>query len=535
MALETIKLVKTHLEEEAVASRTVSSGAGLSAEEKKCDKQDYLRTEHLLKNISGRAISGGYVTAAAQGLRFIIYMISTIILARLLSPGDFGLVAMVGTWVSLLRMFREAGLSTATIQRENITHAQISNLFWINLILGIIATIIGAAMGPAIAWFYRDQRLIAITAVICLSFLFSGAAVQHIAVLNRQMRFMAIALVDVAAMFIGLLVAVGMAWLGYGYWSLVGSQMGMSIAEVLLAWSVSHWRPQLPRLHQGTRSLLGFGASLTISNLVRRVAQGSDSLLLGRFYGAEALGLYSRAAALLMRPLDQFIIPFDVVFVPLLSRLQTQPARYRRVFLQAYNAVAIVSFPIAGLLLGLSYPIVLGLLGSKWKGVAPIFAWLSIAAIHIPLSYAAVWVLTTQGRGKDILITNILFSVTMLIAVFVGLPFGPLGVAIAFGVSGLIIRLPLQYYIVGRLGPVSTRDLWGVFIRHAPLCGIVFGASYLSCFLMASQGPFVQLCACGFVGVAAGSAMVLSTASQRRELMVLVNLLKGRKDVAESK
>ena len=185
-------------------------------------------------------------------------------------------------------MFREAGLSTATVQQNKITHAQVSNLFWINVLLGLVAAVCGAALSPVMAWFYRDPRLVLITVILSSTFLLSGSAVQHLALLNRQMRFKAMACVDIGAMTLGLIIGVGMAVSGYGYWSLVGLQLGTSLGELGLAWTLSGWRPQLPKVKAGTQSMIHFGASLTISTLLRRIAGGMDSILIGRFFGARA-------------------------------------------------------------------------------------------------------------------------------------------------------------------------------------------------------------------------------------------------------
>ncbi len=484
-------------------------------------------TDHLLSNLGGRAISGGLVTAVAQAAKFGLYMISTVILARLLSKEDFGLVAMVGTLTSFLRMFREAGLSTATVQQSKITHAQVSNLFWINVLLGLVAAVCGAALSPVMAWFYRDSRLVLITIILSSTFLLSGSAVQHLALLNRQMRFKAMACVDIGSVTLGLIVGVGMAWAGYGYWSLVGSQLGASLGELGMAWIMSGWRPQFYKVGVGTRSMIHFGASLTASTLMRRVSGSMDSILIGRFYGAGPLGLYTRGMALLMRPLDQFLIPFDMVFVPVLSRLQDQPERYRRTFLQIYDALVLASFLIAGLFLGLARPLVLALLGPRWQEVVPIFAALSIAAIYFAAAGASLWLLTTQGRNRDILWTGLMISFVSAASYAVGLIYGVTGVALAFSLGGLLVRLPAQYYIVGRSGPVRTTDLWRVLLRQAPVWVVACGAAYGTSLAAAKMAPILQLCIGVPVSLAAGLILIMVLPHQRQTAQRVVREVSG--------
>jgi PST family polysaccharide transporter len=516
-------------------SRLIEAGKAASRPDGMGPLADF-RTHNLLTNAKGHAVSGGFVTAVSQASRFLLYMASTIVLARLLSPEDFGLVAMVAVLTSFLRLFREGGLSTATVQHENLTFAQVSNLFWINTALGAVTALIGASLAPAIASYYREPRLISITLVLASTFLLSGMAVQHLAVLNRQMRFTAIAIIDVSSMAIGLAVGIAMALRGWGYWSLVGSQCATSLAELMLALCVSRWRPQWPEAKSGTRSLVRFGASMTVSMFLRRLAQSSDILLIGRFYDVGAVGLYSRAMALLTRPMDQFIAPFDAVFVPLLSRFQNDPDRYRRAYLQAINAIALLSFPAAGILLGLSKPLVLVLLGSQWEAVTPMFAGLSLSALFLPLTYAAMWLPVTQRRNRDILLAGVVLSLINILSVVAGLPFGPTGVAVSFSVCGLFLRLPVQFYIVGRSGPVRTRDLWVVFARHFTVYVAVLAASLISLRTVPSLSPLLQLAVCLPVALVAGAGVILAIPSHRGIFAnvseALRTLLPSRREVA---
>jgi len=240
--------------------------------------EEHFNTDHLLPNLKRHTISSGAVTISAQGAKFLLNVASTMILARLLLPQDFGLVAMVTTVTGFLRVFKDAGLSVATVQRERITHAQVSNLFWINVAVSLLSSLIVAVSAPVIAWFYRDSRLISVTLLLSITFIISGATVQHRALLNRQMRFKALALIEVGSMAVGVLVGVAMALEGCRYWSLVGSNLSMEIGGLLLTWSLSRWRPQLPTRGSGIGPLVSFGAHRTAAGLIISLARGSDNL-----------------------------------------------------------------------------------------------------------------------------------------------------------------------------------------------------------------------------------------------------------------
>ena len=493
---------------------------------KNCDNKQHFATGHLLANLKGRAISSTFVTASVQGIQFVLMLASTMILARLLSPRDFGIVAMVTTVTGFLRIFNDAGLSTATVQREGITHAQVSNLFWTNVVLGITISLLLAVLSPVVAWFYREPRLAGVTLVLGCTFLFSTSTVQHMALLKRQMRFKTIGLIQVSSAATGVLVGVVMAWMKYGYWSLVGMQLTSPLVTFALTWSFSRWRPQLPKRDSGTRSLLHFGAHLTASSFLFSLARGSDGLLIGRIYGSAPLGLYSRAAMLLMRPLEQFLPPLGAVFVPTLSRLQGQPERYRRVVLRTLEVVAMTSFLFGGVLLPLSYPLTRILLGPKWEQAAPIFASFTVSAIYFPVSNIVTWLLTSQGRGRDFLALSLISSVFTVLSFLAGLPFGPLGVAIAYSTCSFLVLFPILCYIAGRRGPVRTKDLWVGFLTHLPLCILVFLVTWLMRTLFIDALPLAQLAICAPVGIFCGVIFIFGFRPERRVAIHLIDTLR---------
>lgn len=494
--------------------------------------ESHFKTDHLLANLRSRTISSGFVTVVAQSAKFVLSLASTMVLARLLTPRDFGLVAMVTTVMGFLQVFKDAGLSTATVQQESITHAQVSNLFWINVGISGFMGVTVVASSPVIAWFYREPRLVPIALVLSLTFLLSGSTVQHLALLNRQMRFKVIALIEVGSMSVGFLTGILMALRGYGYWSLIGASLSMEATGVLFTWSASRWRPQLPARLSGTRPLLRFGASLSAGSFIYHFSSGVDSALIGQRYGPDSVGLYSRAMALLMRPLEQLLNPINAVLLPALSRLQTQPERYRRTFLQVYDAIALAGFACAGLLLALAHPLTLVLLGPTWEEAAVIFAAFTIAALYLPLSMPCSWLFTSQGRAKEFFYLTMILCALTVAAFVIGLPFGPAGVAISFSVSGVVIRLPIIYYFSGRHGPVTTLDLWAVFFRHLPLWVVVFGATYLIRTLVIDFAPLAELFICAPVGVAAAIGTIFALRPLR---IVALHTLRTAREVWLSK
>ena len=489
----------------------------------------HIKTDHLLPNLRRHTIRGGAVTVSAQTARFALNLISTVIMARLLTPQDFGLVAMVTAVTGFLTIFRHAGLATPTVQREHITHAQVSNLFWINLAVSAFCALVIAAMSPLLARFYRDSKITYIALALAVTFLIGGFRIQHLALLKRQMRFKAIAIIEVSSMAIGIAIGIVMALLHFRYWSLVGLTVATEISQFILTGAVSRWRPQLPTRGTGIGPLVSFGIHQTAGNFIFSLARGCDNLLLGRFYGPAAVGLYSRGAALVIRPLEQLLLPIDAVFLPTLSRLQSNRERYRSAFLRLYEAIAMGVFFFSSLLVALAVPLTLVLLGRKWAAASAIFAGFTFSALQLPLANAANWLLTSQGRGKDIFRATSINAAITFASFLVGLPFGPVGVAIAFSSVALLIRMPILYYIVGREGPVRTSDLWLRFARHLPLWLVMFATTSLVRAAVAGLHPVKQLLICAPVGISTGIVFILLFPSQRETARYLLSTLKELK------
>jgi O-antigen/teichoic acid export membrane protein len=470
---------------------------------------EVIDTGHLVHDIGARAVSGGLITISAQAAKFVLNFAAAAVLARLLSPTEFGLVGMVLGITSLVGIFKALGLSTATVQRETITQQQVSNLFWVNVTVSGLLTISTVALAPLVARFYHDSRVTAIMIVLSLTFLLSGSTVQHQALLSRQMRFRTIAVIEVVSMLVGFTSACCLAKAGFGYWALVAQQLVNAATGLVLTWCISRWRPSLPKRNSGVRPMLRFGAHLTIADFLGLLMINSDSILVGRVFGAEPLGLYTRANVLLARPLQQVLAPINAVLTPVLSRLQSDSERYRRSFMRAYETLALITFSFAAMCLALAAPIVLVILGPKWKSVIPLFSAFAVVALSSPLGDVAIWLFQSQGRGREQLRNHTIGGAVTIASYIIGLHWGPLGVVVATAIASMTIRVPIVYYFAGRRGPVSTRDLWGAFFAHLPCWGTVYGATSLAHMIMKDAPPMIQLLVCGPIGLGTGAALAL--------------------------
>jgi len=439
------------------------------------DENRHFRTDHLNDDLGGRSTRGGAVTIASQGVKFLTSMVATVVLARLLTPEDYGLIGMVAIIINFVSMFQYMGLSTATIRWAELNHQQVSTLFWLNMALSTAIMLVTLASAPLLAWFYGEPRLIWITVGYAISIVFTGLYIQHDAILSRQMRFAAVAIIEIASILIGCTAAIIAAWFGAGYWALVLNQLVMTLVTVVGAWLACRWRPGLPLRGSGIRSMLSFGGSLTGFNVTTFFARNLDNALIGKFWGAQQLGMYSRAYQMLLMPMQQINAPLVAVAVPALSRLVDSPARYRAAYLKILEKIAIISMPAVVFMVATSDWLILFLLGPQWRGTSRIFALLGLAAVIQPVTRTALWLFTTQGRGREIFKWGVMSGVIAVVSIIVGLPWGVIGVAASYAATDLFLSTPLLFWYVGRRGPVRTGDLYRTIVpaASASVCSLV--------------------------------------------------------------
>jgi O-antigen/teichoic acid export membrane protein len=441
---------------------------------------DAFTTEHLQADLKGRSVRGVTVTLTSQGALFLIQSISTVALARLLTPADFGLVAMVTAVSELATPFADFGLSQATIQRKEISHAQVSTLFWINVAIGLVLMLVMAALGPVLARFYGEPRLKDITALMSLTFLMAGVRAQPEALLKRQMRFSPLAIRNVASLGLSVFVAIALAWRGAGYWAIVSTPLTANFTSMALSWFMVKWRPGLPHFSKEVRSMVAFGGNVVASFLIFGVHRNADNVLIGWYWGAGPLGLYSRAYSLLMLPVRQLNAPIASVAIPAFSKIQSDPERFARYYLRAVSLIVWISAPLFAFLFVGAEPVIKLALGDQWRGAAPVFQILAISALGQLLLQSTVWLLVSRGESERLLKLLLLISPVIIGSFLLGLPFGIKGVALSYSLVLLgILPWILKYTFRGtnltlqRLGraimyPVSL-SLVNVFLAELAL------------------------------------------------------------------
>ncbi len=437
---------------------------------------DPLRTDHLQEGLKKRALVGAGFSIAAQTLNYGIQTVGTIILARILTPGDFGLVSMVATFSLLAQNFGINGFTEAVIQRRELSDDEMRKLFWANLLIMAGLTTVFMLLAPAIAWFFGEPQLRGISVGMSLSIIFSGMGTCHLALLARNMKFKLSATAQVIATVASTGLAILMAVRGFGFWALVGRTVTVPLVTSLFAWIFCRWRPGIPAKGTSIRPVLAFGGKTYGNFILTYVRNNLDKVLVGKVFGKSPLGHYDRANQLSSVLPNQLTIALSGVGISTLSRLADDPPRYRAYFSKALTVLAFLGFPGSVLFTLLGKDIIVILLGDQWTSAGTIFAALGPGIGALVIYNTSVWLHISLGRVDRLLRWGFLVLGISIGSYSLGLLFGPIGVAVAYSVMFYVLLIPALTYAGKPLGigpEFYISILWKYFVA-ALAAGFLF-------------------------------------------------------------
>lgn len=436
--------------------------------------QPTVADEHLRQ----ASVRGAGVTVLSGGFSLAVQMIATVVLARLLTPGDFGVVAMVTTFSLLLINFGLNGFTEAVIQRDHIDRYLVSNLFWINVAAGACLTLGFAASGSILAHFYHEDRVKYVAAGVSATIFITTLSVQHLALLKRAMRFSAVSVNDIVGRTLYVAVSIALAWAGWGYWALVTGLIVQSLSMAIGAWSLCWWVPNLPRRAEGTGSMVRFAVTTYGRFIANYCTWNTDNLLVGWQLGSVSLGYYKKAYDLFALPASQLVTPLAGVAVSALSRLRSDPVQYRRYLLSALRVIAFVGMAVGADLTLVGHDVIRLLLGPKWDESGRIFVYFGPGIGAMLLYYTHGWIHLSLGRADRWLRWGIVEFVVTVLLFIAGLHWGPAGIALAWTVSFWALTAPAFWY-AGQPIQLSVwtvlADVWKYVVASA-LAGIVSAA-----------------------------------------------------------
>lgn len=482
-------------------------------------------------DLKQRAVRGGAAKLCGQAVNFVLRIGFMVVLARLLSPQDFGLVAMVTVVTGIYAMFTSAGLSSATVQRQAITDAQISTLFWVNISIGVALAGLCIATAPALVSFYREPRLFWIAVALAAGFIVTGAGVQHAALLQRQLRYPALTLIETTSQCVSSAVGIGLAIMGFGYWSLVAAAILTPAVTTACTWIAVAWRPGRPDWNADIRSMLLYGATITLNNLCVYVGYNLEKVLLGRFWGPDVLGLYGRAYQLISMPTEYLNGAIGGVAFSALSRLQGESASFKSYFLKGYGLAVSMTIPTTIFCAIFAHEIVLVMLGPAWSEAGTIFRLLAPTVLVFGIINPLAWLLLSMGlQGRSLRISFVM-SPLVVTAYSIGLPFGPNGVAAAYSMAMMLWVTPHVLWCLRGTGFSIfeiARSVWRPLVAGAAASAAAV-AIHVS--IGSSVPPIIELMLGGTVMFSLYFATLLFVLGEKKAYFGLLRTLFGVQSV----
>ncbi|MFA5499529.1 MAG: MOP flippase family protein [Candidatus Omnitrophota bacterium] len=410
-------------------------------------------------SLKQKTIKGLFWSGASQAGKQVSQFIITAILARLLSPNDFGLLAMATVFINFGMIFSEMGISSALIQKQDTLDRHYYSAFWLNIAVGIVLTLISIAASPLVAGFYKKPELQIILAVISINYFISSFVVIQQTILTKEMDFKSLAIRDIIAIVLSGGIGIYMAFHGFGVWSLVIQSVTFTLFNAILLWALSSWRPKYQFAKSDIKDIFGFSANLTGFNIINYFARNIDQLLIGKFLGAQALGYYSLAYKLMLYPLQNIAWVISKVMFPAFSKIQDSLEKVRRTYLKTVKAIALIAFPVMLGLFAVAPEFVNVVFGNKWSEAIPTIRILCICGLFQSIGTTVGMIYLSMGRAGLQLKLQFLGTILVIVCVLIGMRWGINGVALFYTLQS-VIWIIINLHIVSKLTGFGLGELF---------------------------------------------------------------------------
>lgn len=393
-------------------------------------------------NLLDRAINGVKWSTVSQFSRQGLRWITTVILARLLAPSDFGLISMAMVVIVFADLFKDFGTTKAVIQKKQLSSEFMSSVFWINVGLGLFLTALLFLLAPTVSAFYHEPKLAAILRLLSLSFFIASLSILHQTLLERNLAFEKLAKLEVISNLVGSVFGIGMAMMGYGVWSLVyQSLITVTLMTILLS-VFNPWWPELTFRWSEIKPVMNYSLNYTGFRVLNYFERNADYILIGKFLGAQDLGFYTLAYRLMFYPIQAISHVIGRVMFPTYSQFQDDNSRFGRTFLQVAGAIALVTFPMMLGLMAVSELFVTTIFGAQWQPVIILVLILAPVGLVQSISTTAGEIFNAKGRADWLLRWSIFSGSLCILSFIIGLRWGLIGVAVAYGMVEIILTYP---------------------------------------------------------------------------------------------
>jgi len=391
------------------------------------------------------AVKGIKWASASQLGRQVIQYTTTIILAALLTPSDFGLMAMAIVIIGFLEIFKDLGTAAAIIQNQNLSEESLSSIFWVNVGFGVFVAILIFLAAPLGAEFYNNSKVEDILRVLSISFIFSSFGIVHKKLLEKEMKFDVLAKIELIGVAIGATVGISCALLDFGVWSLVFQSVAISLITTSLLWIMYSWKPKIFFSYFEIKPIISYSLNLLGYNVFNYFVRNADYLLIGKYLGERELGHYYLAYKIMLYPLQNISLVVSRVLFPIYSKIQNDNKRFRKIYMKVANAISFLSFPIMIGVFTLSDLFTVTFFNEKWDTTLLALLLMLLAPVGLIQSIATTTgsIYQSKGRTDWMFRWGVISGVIYISGFLIGLNWGVIGVAVSYLISSIILLYPV--------------------------------------------------------------------------------------------
>ena len=413
-----------------------------------------------------------------------ISFVSNIVLARLLTPDDYGVIGMLAIFIAISNTFIDGGFGSALIQKKEPTKEDYSTIFWWNMFLSIVLYALLYVCAPLIAGFYKLPMLSDVLRVQGVVLIINALSIIQQNQLRKQLKFKRLATVTVISATLSAGIAIVLAWQGWGLWALVAQQILLSTFTAIILWVLNKWYPSLVFSKESFKQLFGFGGFILASSLTNTLCNNLQGLLIGKFFTPTMLGYYTQAFKLEQVLSTSVSSVVDQVSYPVLANFQDDTHRLKNTYKKIFLAIAFVTTPIMLTMINIAYPLVIFLYTEKWLASVYYFQILCFAGIAISLQGVSYNVVASRGKSKDLFIWTIIKRGVGIILVLVGMLIGGLdGLVWGFALSAWQLLMVNMYLVSKHIGYSLKSQFVDLFpIMSVGACSFIIAklVNYLS-------------------------------------------------------
>ncbi|MBG0751213.1 MULTISPECIES: lipopolysaccharide biosynthesis protein [Pectobacterium] len=391
--------------------------------------------------------------ALSQSIKIVVQLLNIIVLARLIPPSEYGIMAMAFVIVNFAGLVRDLGTAAAIIQRRNIEDKTINAIFWLNVLMGLGIAFIIVIFSPLISSFFKEDKLILVLCLLSISFPLASSSSAHLALLEKKSRFKEVAFIEISSSVIAVFIAMLLAYIGWGVYSLVAQAVVMSLISTVQFWIKSEWRPVFNRIIDWPeiKGVFGFSGNLTLFNFINYFSRNADSMIIGHFFTSAILGAYSLAYRVMLFPIQNMTFVASRALYPVFSEHQDDNKKLRDAY---FNTLYVILFFVLPLMVGLailSHPFVFLVFGEKWELTALILAWLAPTGIIQSVLSSSGTIFMAKGRTDVLMKLGVLGMILQVTAFYLGVQYDVVTLAKFYFFANLINFFPVMFFVMKML------------------------------------------------------------------------------------